>query len=153
MKKIITVLLVSMILNSCGNSQLESYSIKSGFISEPGIYNVSKPKFKSINIIIKEFTDKSRIFAIRDSKNKVLFQQNINEAFSNYHYWCLFVDKNANVWFYNSDYSSTNAIIFNEETKQYEIKDFCDVKLILPTEFKKELASKNTLENCKSIIK
>jgi len=153
MRKSILILLVSMFLNSCGNSPLERHRIKSGFISEPGIYNVIQPKFQSRNIIIKEFTDESRIFAIRDSRNKVLFQQSINETFSNYHYWCLFVDENANVWFYNSDYSSTNAIIFNEKTKQYEMKDFCEEKLILPAEFKKELDSKNTLENCKSFIK
>jgi hypothetical protein len=153
MRKIIFILLVFQFLNSCGNSPLDSYRIKSGFISEPGIYNIFKPEFKSVNIVIKEFKDNSKIFAIRDYKNKVLFQQNINESFSKYHYYCLFVDENANIWFYNSDYGSSQVIMFNENTKQYEMKDFCEEKFKLPTEFEKELNKKSTFDNCKSFNK
>ena len=153
MRKSVLILLVSLFLNSCGNSPPERYSIKSGFISEPGIYHIFPPKFKSKNIIFKEFKDGSKIFAITDSMNKILFQQSINETFSKYHYWCLFVDENANIWFYNSDYSSTKAIILNEKTKKYEMKDFCEVELNLPTEFRNELTLKSTFDNCKSLNK
>src|SRR4051812_22789762 len=153
MRQSILIILVCLFFSSCGNSAPENFQIKSGFIFEPGIYHIFQPKFKSKNIILKEFKDGSKIFAITDSMNKILFQQSINQTFSKYHYWCLFVDENANVWFYNSDYSSAKAIILNEKTKLYEMKDFCAEKLNLPVEFRKELELKNTFNNCKSLNK
>lgn len=141
---------------SCGSPALESKTIKSGFISEPGIYYIRNLKYRNHrNILVKELKDESIIFAVRDSLNKILFQHSLNETFSNYHYWCLYVDENSNVWFYNSDYSSTEAIIFNENTKLYEMRDYCNVKLIMPKEFEKELKAKTSFENynCKSLHK
>lgn len=136
---------------SCGNPPLESKTIKSGFITESGIYYIRNLKHTNHrNILVKELKDESIIFAIRDSKNKILFQQSLNETFSKYNYWCLYVDEKSNVWFYNSDYMSSKAIIFNENTKIYETKDFCNIKLKLPKEFEKELKAKNL--NCCSIV-
>jgi hypothetical protein len=144
-------LLSILFLVSCENSELKRKNIKSGFIDEPGIYNILNPNQKHRNVIVKQFTDGSLIFAVRDSKNKILFQQSINEYFSNYHYWCLYVDSDINLWFYNSDYGSTNAVLFNEKTGIYEMKDFCETKLILPKDFKEKMKTKNTLQDCKSL--
>lgn len=138
-------------LISCGDHPLNSKNLKSGFIKEAGIYNISNKK--SRNILVKELKDGSIIFAIRNSSNKILFQQNLNETFSKYHYWTLYVDTNSNLWYYNSDYSSSQGILFDEESQQYEMKDFCHVKLELPKEFKKELELKNSFKNCKSFGK
>lgn len=151
-KKIFHLLLLFCFI-SCGKSGLESKSIKSGFISEPGIYYIHNSKHR--NVLVKELKDDSILFAIRDSQNKILFQQSLNETFSNYHYWCLYVDENSNIWFYNSDYMSSKAILFNENTKLYEMKDFCNVKLKMPKEFEEELKLKNSFENynCKSLSK
>lgn len=80
---------------ACGNSALETNTIKSGFIREPGIYNIGNLKRNHRNILVKELKDESIIFAIRDSKNKILFQHSLNETFSKYHYWCLYVDEKS----------------------------------------------------------
>jgi len=136
------------ILISCGNSPLESRNLKSGFINEPGIYHISNQKRR--NILVKELKDGSIIFAIRNATNKILFQQSLNQTFSKYHYWALYVDTNSNLWYHNSDYDSSQAIIFDEKTQQYEMKDFCQIRLELPQEFKKELELKTSFKNCKS---
>ncbi|MCV9927191.1 hypothetical protein OIU83_05985 [Flavobacterium sp. LS1R49] len=142
--------LIFLLFVSCNESELKRQQIKSGFINKPGIYSVFQRDLKTKKIILKQFKDRSVIFAITDIYNKILFQQELNQTFSPYHYWCLYVDEQANVWFYNSDYSSSKAIILNPETELYEVKDFCETKLILPTEFRKELELKNTFTNCKS---
>lgn len=142
-----TLFLLSILI-SCGNPPLQSKNINSGFINEPGIYYISNQK--RINLLVKELKDGSIIFAIRDSKNKILFQQSLNETFSKYHYWALYVDTNSNLWYYNSDYDSSQAILFDEKTQQYDMKDFCKIKLQIPKEFKKELELKNSFKNCKS---
>ncbi|WP_055726138.1 hypothetical protein [Flavobacterium chungangense] len=129
---------------SCNNSELRSKNIKSGFLYDAGIYNIPG---KNRNILIKELKDGSKIFAIRDHNNKILFQQSLNETFSANHYWLLYIDKDTNVWYYNSDYISHQAILFNKKTQKYEMKDFCTSKLHLPSEFKKEIET-NTSKVC-----
>ncbi|MFH7002338.1 hypothetical protein [Flavobacterium bizetiae] len=142
-------LLLLSILISCGNQPLESKNLNSGFINEAGIYHISNQKRR--NILVQELKDGSIIFAIRNSTNKILFQQSLNETLSKYHYWTLYVDSNSNLWYYNSDYDSPRAILFDEKTQQYNMVDFCERKLKLPKEFKKELELKNSLENCLSL--
>ncbi|WP_409416361.1 hypothetical protein [Flavobacterium sp. PS2] len=149
MKKSI-LFLMFLLLASCNESEPKRQRIKSGFINKPGIYSVFQRDLKTKKIVLKQFKDESIIFAITDIHNKILFQQDLNETFSAYHYWCLYVDEHANVWYYNSDYDSPKAIILNPETELYEIKDFCKTKLLLPTEFRKELELKNAFTNCKS---
>ncbi|KFF15791.1 hypothetical protein [Flavobacterium hydatis] len=149
MKRIL-LFLIFLLFVSCNESELKRQQIKSGFINKPGIYSVFQRDLKTKKIVLKQFKDESIIFAITDFHNKILFQQELNKTFSPYHYWCLYVDEQANVWFYNSDYSSSKAIILNPDTQLYEVKDFCEIKLILPTEFRKELEVKNTFTNCKS---
>ena len=141
------LLLLSLFI-SCGDPGLDHKNLQSGFIYEAGIY--SNPH-QGKNILVKELKDGSLIFAIRNSRNKILFQQSLNQTFSKYHYWALYVDINFDVWYYNSDYSSSHAILFNKETQVYEIKDFCDAKLQLPEKFRKELKLKNKLNNCESL--
>lgn len=145
MKKYFVLFLVFL---SCGNSELRYKTIKSGFINEPGIY--TNPYHKR-NILVKELKDGSMIFAIRNSENRILFQQSLNETFSMSHYWVLYVDKNMNVWYYNSDYDSSQAILFDKKTQQYKMINFCTIKLELPKEFKKELELKNSFGNCVSL--
>lgn len=147
MKKYFVLFLLCL---SCGNSGLRYKTITSGFINEPGIY--TNP-YQQRNLLVKELKDGSLIFAIRNSRNKILFQQSLNQTFSKYHYWALYVDTNFDVWYYNSDYDSPQAILFDEKTQQYEIKDFCKIKLELPQEFKKELELKNTFKDCQSFSK
>jgi hypothetical protein len=149
MKRVL-LFLIFLLFVSCNESELKRQRIKSGFINKPGIYSVFQRDLKTKKIVLKQFKDGSVIFAITDIYNKILFQQELNQTFSPYHYWCLYVDEQANVWFYNSDYSSSKAIILNPETELYEVKDFCETKLILPTEFRKELELKSTFTNCKS---
>jgi len=141
------LLLLSLFI-SCGDPGLDHKNLQSGFIYEAGIY--SNPH-QGKNILVKELKDGSLIFAIRNSRNKILFQQSLNQTFSKYHYWTLYVDINFDVWYYNSDYSSSKAILFNKEIKVYEIKDFCDAQLQLPEKFRKELKLKSTLLNCESL--
>lgn len=136
---------------SCSNSEQQPYTIHSGFIGEAGSYNIIDSNNLRRNVIVKEFKDGSTIFAIRDSKNEILFQQNMNLTFSKYHYWCLYVDNSVNVWYYNSDYNSTKAILFNKNTDSYEEKDFCELNLNLPKEFLERLKKTASLENCKSL--
>lgn len=140
-------LLLSLFI-SCGDPGLNYKNIKSGFIDEAGIY--SNPHQRK-NLLVKELKDGSLIFAIRNSRNKILFQQSLNQTFSKYHYWVLYVDMNFDLWYYNSDYDSSQAIIFNKKTQVYELKDFCYYNLQLPDEFRKELKSKNSLQNCESL--
>jgi len=141
------LLLLSLFI-SCGDPGLDHKNITSGFIYEDGIYSNTQQRK---NLLVKELKDGSLIFAIRNSRNKILFQQSLNQTFSKYHYWALYVDINFNVWYYNSDYSSSHAILFNKKTQVYDIKDFCDAKLQLPEKFRKELKLKNKLNNCESL--
>lgn len=139
--RIMINIILILLFVSCNNYQLSYKSIKSGFLYNDGIYTIP---VKDRNILIKELKDGSKIFAIRNSKNKILFQQNLNQTFSAYHYWVLYVDKNADIWYYNSDYLSFQAVLFNKETQQYEIKDLCRNKIQLPLELKKEIESKGS---------
>ncbi|KAF2330324.1 hypothetical protein [Flavobacterium ginsenosidimutans] len=139
--RIMINIILILLFVSCNNYQLSYKSIKSGFLYDDGIYTIPG---KDRNILIKELKDGSKIFAIRNSKNKILFQQSLNETFSAYHYWVLYVDKNADIWYYNSDYFSSQAVLFNKETQQYEMKDLCRNKIQLPLEFKKEIESKGS---------
>jgi hypothetical protein len=136
---------------SCSNSEQKIYNIDSGFISEAGLYNVIGSNNFRKNVILKEFKDGSITFAIRDSKNEILFQQNINLTFNKYHYWCLYIDSNVNLWYYNSDYNLTNVVLFNDETDSYEEKDFCELKFNAPKEFLERLKEKSSLNDCKSL--
>lgn len=141
-------LLLLSLFTSCRDSGLDYKNLKSGFIYEAGIY--SNPHQRK-NLLVKELKDGSLVFAIRNSRNKILFQQPLDQTFSKYHYWALYVDTNFDIWYYNSDYRSLHAILFNKETQVYETKDFCDAQLQLPEKFRKELKLKNTLQNCESL--
>lgn len=143
--RIVINITLTLLFLSCNNSQLTYKSIKSGFLYEAGIYSVLG---KDRKILIKELKDGSKIFAITNRNQKILFQQSLNQTFSAYHYWTLYVDKNADIWYYNSDYMSHNGILFNKETQQYEMKDFCKLKLKLPIEFKTEIED-NASKVCK----
>lgn len=147
--KIFFFCVLSFLIVSCNNSELRIKTIHSGFIEESGIYNLPR---KKINILVRELKDGSIIFAIRNSQNKILFQQSLNETFSQFHFWKLYVDENANIWYYNSDYISSKALLFNEKTQLYEIKDFCSTQFQLPFKFKK--AIEHTIDkNCQSLKK
>lgn len=152
MKKFFVLVLfviLSSLFASCNNSELKRESLHSGFIEESGIYNLPH---KKRNILVKELKDGSILFAIRNSKNKILFQQSLNETFSPYHFWKLYVDEYANVWYYNGDYMSSKVLLFNEKTQLYEIKDFCSREFQLPFKFKKSIES-HIDKNCQSFKK
>lgn len=149
MKRIL-LFLIFLLFVSCNESELRIQRIKSGFINKPGVYSVFQSDLETKKIFLKQFKDGPIIFVITDIHNKILFQQNLNQPFSAYPYWCLYVDEQANVWFYSSDYDSPEVILFNPETELYEAKDFCRTKLLLPKEFRKELELKSTFTNCKS---
>ncbi|MBF7091548.1 hypothetical protein IUY40_08345 [Flavobacterium sp. ALJ2] len=151
MKKNLLFLLFLLFV-SCNKSELKRQQIKSGFINKPGVYSVFQNDLETKKIFLKQIKDEHLIFVISDIHNKILFQQNSNNPFSTftpYNYWCLYVDEQANVWFYNSD-DSPKVILFNPETKLYEAKDFCRTKLLLPKEFRKKLELKSTFKNCNS---
>ena len=137
--RIILNIILILLFVSCNNSKESYKSIESGFLYETGIYHIPG---KDRNILFKELKDGSKIFAVRNRKNKILFQQSLNETFSAHHYWALYVDQNADIWFYNSDYMSYRAILFNQKTQEYEINDLCRFKIKLPLEFKKEIKAK-----------
>ncbi|MFC7772472.1 hypothetical protein [Flavobacterium sp. GCM10027622] len=141
-------LLVLLSLVSCRYSEKPIQSIRSGFVEEPGRYFM----FKNFNYLhLKECVDGSLFFGITNRKGKLVYQQSMNRMFSNYHYWSLYVDKEGNIWTYNSDLSTTEVVVFDAETQQYTVTDYCTTKLPLPKEFEKEMKTHNALKNCASL--
>ena len=144
MKSIIFTLLL-LIITSCRRQSEKIETIQDGFITETGIYY-----WGNKTIILKNIDENSKILGIVNEKNKIIYQQPLNMVFNNSHYWTLYAEGNQNIYFYNSDYSESQALIWNSNENKYEEKDFCKVKMDLPIEFVKELKSKATLINCKS---
>ena len=116
-----------------------------GFIEKSGIYYLGNWN----TIVVKDIEDNSEIFAVKDINNEILFQQTLNETFSNYHYWKMYVDKEGNIYYYNGDYQDSKALIWNKNEKKYHTVNFCFTKIELPLEFKKEISEH--IDNCKSL--
>lgn len=144
--RIVLFLILILQLSSCSKQSRGTEIIQKGFITESKTYY-----WGNKNIIVKDIEDDSKIFAITNEKNKIIYQQPINIVFSNYHYWTMYADENQNVYFYNSDYSESKALIWNAKQNKYDEKNFCSEKINLPAEFINELKDKNTLKNCKSV--
>ncbi|AWA31128.1 hypothetical protein HYN48_14080 [Flavobacterium magnum] len=102
-------------------------------------------------VIVKRLENESFIFAITDRKRNILYQQSLVETFSELHYWLLYADDKQNIYYYNSDYSSQKALLFDAEKKEYNAIDFCTFEINLPKEFKKKLADDTNLGNCISL--
>jgi hypothetical protein len=146
MKSLYLLLLLSLV--SCRYSEKPMETIHSGFIEEAGRYNM----FKNNNrILIKECVDGSLFFGVTNRKGKLVYQQSMNRMFSNYHYWNLYVDREGNIWTYNSDLGTTEVVLFDAETQQYTVTDYCKTQLALPKEFANAMQSHNALDNCASV--
>lgn len=146
MKTLYLLLLLSLV--SCRYSEKPMETIRSGFIEEAGSYLM----FKNFNYLhLKECVDGSLFFGITNRKGKLLYQQSMNRMFSNYHYWNLYVDREGNIWTYNSDLDTTEVVAFDAETQQYTVTDYCKTQLALPKEFANAMQSHNALDNCASV--
>jgi len=145
MKRTIFLIFI-LILSSCEKQKKSDEVIQKGFITESKTYY-----WGDKNIIVKDIEDNCKIFAITDKRNRIIYQQPLNIVFSDYHYWILYADDTQNIYFYNSDYSQSKALIWNSELNKYNELDFCNTKVDLPKDFIDKLKSKASLKNCKSI--
>lgn len=146
--KIFILFFTILSLTRCENQSKKIENIKSGFISDSGLYYWGLNQ----NVILKNIGDGEKVFGITDEKGKILYQQPINVTFSDYHSWTLYVDDKQNAYFYNGDFQEAKALIWNKtEQKYYEI-DFCQKKVLLPADFKKKLLNPTSnFKNCKSL--
>ncbi|MCU7618401.1 hypothetical protein NZ698_14465 [Chryseobacterium sp. PBS4-4] len=147
--KFILLLITILALTNCSSDHNSKFkSIDEGFIETTGTYLWGRTQK---TIVVKKIENSCKIFAIIDKKGKVLYQQPMNVAFSDYHYWLCYVDDKENLYYYNSDYDEPKALIWNQELQKYDEKNFCSNKISLPKKFKTELSSKETLIDCLSL--
>lgn len=133
MKRLIILIIIFMF--SCQKEDKNNQFIKGNqFVDAPGIYY-----HKKIKIIIKEFNDGSLIYGIADKLNNIIYQQNINQSFSNNSNWFLFIDQNDNIWFFTSDLQLTTVLIKENET--YEYKKIAKNSNEIPNEMKTKIES------------
>jgi len=130
-------LILLVLIFSCQNDNDKVYNIQNGLIKKKGIYYS-----KDCKITIKEFSNGSLVFGVSDKQNKLYFQQSILEAFDKNSLWCLYIDDNGSLWFFNSDYNNTDVWIKDELSTHYIKKDFCENTMELPDEFEKFLLKK-----------
>lgn len=133
---------------SCTSDHPKHGQIQEGFIETNGNYTWGVHRKK---IIVKNLENSCKIFAITDERGKILYQQPLNKAFSDHHYWLFYADDKDNVYYYNSDYSEAGALIWNSELKIFDEKDFCSTLIHLPEQFKEELKNHETVANCISL--
>lgn len=145
--KLTFVLIVFFVLTGCSSEKPKYNYIHEGFITTNATYSWDNEK----KIIVKNLENSCKVFAITDKRGKILYQQPLNMTFSDYHYWLCYVDDKANLYYYNSDYSDTKAIMWNSELNAYEEKNWCLTEISLPAEFKNGLKDKTTLNNCLSL--
>lgn len=129
MKNKIKTLFFAIFLISCNNVRNENTYLKEGFISKEGNYYA-----KNIKVVVKKLDDGSFIYAICDRYNKNLYQSNIMQPFSQYHFWMIYLDNKENIWTYNSDFDSRKVIIKEHNSKLYFEKDPCLINISIPKE-------------------
>ena len=122
------------ILSGCTSKVDLQWLPNGGIIKSKGTYQT-----KNYRIIVREFENGSLVYGVSNNKNKIIFQESILQAFSKNQYWCLFWDKDDNLWAYNSDFNSTDVWLKKAGANAYEKNDFCELGLPLPQEFESEL--------------
>ena len=148
--KSLIILLAIFSITRCESQAKKTESIKSGFITESGLYYWGLNQ----NVIVKNIGDGGKIFGITNENGKILYQQPINVTFSDYHSWTLYVDDKQNAYFYNGDYQESKALLWNNAEKKYDEIDFCKNEIKLPTVFKEKLLDPTSnFGNCKSLKK
>lgn len=136
MKRIILLMLIFIF--SCDRNEKDNQFIKNNeFISEPGVYY-----YKSTRIIVKEFKDGSLIYGIADKLNNIIYQQNINQSFSNNGNWAIFIDQKDNIWFYTSDLQLTTVLIKGSTANTYTYKKIANDSADIPNEMKSKINAK-----------
>jgi hypothetical protein len=136
MKQILLLMLVFMF--SCNRNDNDKLFIKNNeFISEPGVYYHKRTK-----IIVKEFKDGSLIYGLADKRNNIIYQQNINQSFSNNGSWMIFIDEKDNIWFYTSDLQLTTVLIKEKAEDTYTYKKITDSSFAMPDKMKSEIQKK-----------
>ncbi len=136
MKQILLFMLVFMF--SCNRNDNDKLFIKNNeFIFEPGIYYHKRAK-----IIVKEFKDGSLIYGLADKRNNIIYQQNINQSFSNNGSWMIFIDEKDNIWFYTSDLQLTTVLIKEKAEDTYTYKKITDSSFAMPDKMKSEIQKK-----------
>ena len=126
-----------ILISSCNRNQKSNKFIKnSEFISEPGIYYHKKTK-----IIVKEFKDGSLIYGIADKRNNIIYQQSINQSFSNNGNWMIFIDSKDNIWFHTSDLQLTTVLIKEIKVNDYTYKKISDDSIKIPNQVKSKIES------------
>jgi len=135
MKSLILSIFV-LVIFSCNSKESSQRFIKNDeFITVPGIFY-----FKSIKIEVKEFNDGSLLYGIADKKSNIIYQQNINETFSNYSKWMLYVDDKDNIWFYTGDLQLTSVLLKGNNSKtDYVYKKIIDNSIKIPEAMKKKI--------------
>ena len=123
---------------SCNRNDNDKLFIKNNeFISEPGVYYHKRTK-----IIVKEFKDGSLIYGLADKRNNIIYQQNINQSFSNNGSWMIFIDEKDNIWFYTSDLQLTTVLIKEKAEDTYTYKKKTDSSFAMPDKMKSEIQKK-----------
>ncbi len=96
----------------CGRKnaeKIENISANNVFINKVGTYY-----YRDYIIRIKQFKDGSLIYGVFGGvRNECLYQQNLEQTFSNYSKWTFYIDDKDKIWFYNSDRNETSVIYNN----------------------------------------
>jgi hypothetical protein len=143
MKNKIKIYFFAIFLISCNNFKSDKIYIKEGFLLKEGNYFA-----KNIKIVVKKLDDGSFIYAVCDRFNKNLYQSNIMKPLSQYHFWIMYLDKNENIWIYNSDYDSRKLLMKNNHTQLYSESDYCSINIPMPIKLQKRFKELK-ISNCK----
>lgn len=130
---VVKFLLILCVMTGCSHSDNESKIIKGNtFITSKGIYY-----FNGLTLKISEIDKGCLVFSLKETKkDNVLIYGDIFKCFSKNQKWCLYLDEDDNIWFYNSDYQESYVWIAHENYKKY---DYVLEKIRLPKEFEQNL--------------
>lgn len=130
---VVKFVLIIFMMIGCSNSDNGSKIIKGNtFITSKGIYY-----FNGLTLKISEIDTGCLVFSLKQTKqDNILIYGDIFKCFNKNQKWCLYIDEDDNIWFYNSDYQQSYVWIANESYKKY---DYLLEKIRIPKEFEQKL--------------
>lgn len=131
----VSLLLFVIFISSCSKGKIAAKYIKDDvFISSTGRYY-----FNGLTLKLSEIDGQCLVYSLKETKsNRIIIGGDIFSCFSKNQKWCLYIDENYNIWFYNTDYQNNYVWIAKENYRKH---DFVLDKIKPPIKFKQKISN------------